>query len=102
MAADAREVATRREGRGAVTSGHRSAHVKAVVLGTILAAAALAYGWTRHAARPVPEPLSVSRAGAPDAEREVDAVKHAGAARPDADQAGSRVPGGARGPGSTS
>ena len=86
-----------------MTSGHRSAHVKAVVLGAVLAAAALAYGWTRRAARPVPEPLSVSRAGAPDAQWEVDTVTYAGAARPDhpleADRAGSRVPWGETGPG---
>lgn len=65
MAADVREVAAGLEEPKAVTRGHRSAHVKAVVLGTILAAAVLAYGWTRQAGRPVPAPLSVPGAAAP-------------------------------------
>lgn len=86
-----------------MTSGHRSAHVKVVVVGMVLAAAALVYGWTRQAARPVPEPLSVSRAGAPDAGRKVGAATHAGAGRPDRPlepgRAASRVPGGAGAPG---
>ncbi len=89
-----------------MTSGHRSAHVKVVVLGVVLAAAALAYGWTRHAGRPVPEALSVSRAGAPDTQWEVDTVALAGADRPgsplEADRAGSRVPDGAGVPGDRS
>lgn len=65
MAADAREVAARRGKWEAVTGGHRSAHVKVVVLGMILAAAVVVYGWTRQAGRPVPAPLSVPGAVAP-------------------------------------
>ena len=66
-----------------MTSGHRSAHVKVVVLSTVLAAAALAYGWTRHSGRPVPEPLSGGRAGAAHAHGEVEMATPAGAARPE-------------------
>lgn len=55
-------MAARREERGAVRSGHRSAHVKVVVLGALLAAGALAYGWAVRAGRPVPEPFSVPAA----------------------------------------
>ena len=62
-------------------SGHRSAHVKAVVLSTVLAAGALAYGWASRAGRPVPEPLFVAGPGAVDTVSEVEMVTHAGVAR---------------------
>lgn len=50
-----------------MTGSHRSAHLKAVVVSAVLAAAALAHGWTARTARPRPEPLSVPATDPPPA-----------------------------------
>ena len=64
-----------------MTSGHRAAHVKAVVAAAILTAALLAYGWTARAARPVPQPLAIGEPSVGEAVWEVGIETDAGSAR---------------------
>ena len=41
-------------------SGHRSAHVRVVIVSAILAACVLIFGWIARSRRPVPEPLATA------------------------------------------
>ena len=64
-----------------MTFGHRTAHLKAVFAGAVLAGGVLFLGWTARAARPVPQPLSAVAPSEEEPAWELTVETHAGPAR---------------------